>query len=336
MRVCVHIGVRIAALIAVLATGCRSEPVAGTIYFVSEASGHPKTYVVGADGSGLRALFADDPRPDYPYGASVDRRAIAIVRGEDGENDIMLVTPDGSAPRVIAGDAGIDGSPSFSPDGQWILFESARDAFRELYRLPFGGGGAAERLTNDREGNFDGAWSPDSKRIAFASSRHGRLDLFVMNADGTDQRRLTSHPGDSIKPAWSRDGAWIAFVSGRDGQDGLYVIRPDGSDLTKLSGSTRVEERFAWRPDGGALAYSATDSSGKKKLHLVTIAGADRALSGPEHDDCDAAWSPDGAHLAFASQEKRGHPDIWIMRADGSARTRITRDAKGAWLPRWY
>jgi Tol biopolymer transport system component len=311
----------------------------GTLFYVSEASGAAKTHQItlGAAAVAARPLIATSTTPDFPYGVTADRSALAVVRGQDGEHEIVLVALRGDRPaaRVVADGAGIDGSPAFSPDGQWILFESARDSFRELYKMPVSGGDVV-RLTDNPEGNFDGAWSPDGRRIAFASSRHGQLDLFVMAADGSGQARLTHHPGDSIKPAWSPSGEWIAFVSGRDGRDGIYVVRPDGSALTNLSGDRAVEERFAWRPDGRAIAYVALERSGKKKIRVVELATrTDRALSGGAHDDFDPAWSPDGAHLAFASQERRGHPDLWIMRADGQRRTRITHDPVGAWLPRW-
>lgn len=315
----------------------------GTLFYVSEASGSAKTQRVVPGDAALVAtpLIASSTTPDFPYGVTGDRSQLAVVRGEDGEHEILLVPIRGGdarapgEPRVVADGAGIDGSPTFSPDGRWILFESARDSFRDLYKLPVDGGELI-RLTTNREGNFDGAWSPDGRRIAFASSRHGQLDLFVMAADGSGQTRLTSHPGDSIKPAWSPSGEWIAFVSGRDGRDGVYVIRPDGRDLVNLTPERAVEERFAWRPDGAAIAYVSVDRSGKKKIRVVELrTKADRALSGEAHDDFDPAWSPDGLYLAFASQERRGHPDLWIMRSDGRRRTRITTDAVGAWLPRW-
>ena len=325
-----------------LGSGCRDSALSGTtlkglkgsIFFVSEASGAAKTHVVAPDGSRSRRLLPGD-EPDFPYGVSADRSTVALVQGKDGEHAVLLAGIDGSSPRVVADGAGIDGSPTFSPDGRWLLFESARDSFRELYKLPLAGGDPV-RLTNNPQGNFDGAWSPDGSRIAFASSRHGQLDLFVMGADGSTQTRLTSHPGDSIKPAWSPDGQWVAFVSGRDGNDDVYVVRPDGRELTNLTGEQQVEERFAWRPDGKAIVYVTRARDGKRKLRLVELATrADRALSGERDDDFDPSWSPDGAHLAFASQERRGHPDVWIMRADGSRRTRVTRDPAGAWLPRW-
>lgn len=317
-------------------TAAERSGLRGAIYFVSEASGTPKAFRIRPDGSNLAALSPGDDVADFPYGASPDGQWVALVRGDEGAHDVLLVRPNGKDAKVIASGDGVDWYPMFSPDGAWVLFESARASFRDLYKIP-ATGGEPVRLTDNQEGNFDGAWSPDGKRIAFASSRHGQLDLFVMNADGSDQKRLTDHPGDSIKPAWSPDGKLIAFISGRDGNDDLFVMNADGTNIRNLSGDAlQVEERFAWNPSGTEIAYVAVAKDTKRKVHVVSVAtGKDRVLSSERHDDFNPAWSPDGAFIAFASQEVRGHPDLWIMRADGRQRTRLTHDPRGAWLPRW-
>jgi TolB protein len=68
------------------------------------------------------------------------------------------------------------------------------------------------------------AWSPDGRRIAFASARDGNSEIYVMNADGSSPVRLTEHPEQDDFPAWSRDGRRLAFVSERDGKFDLYLL----------------------------------------------------------------------------------------------------------------
>jgi TolB protein len=241
---------------------------------------------------------------------------------------------------VIAPGEGLAWYPRFSPDGSKILFESSRASFRDLYVVSKNGGEMV-RLTDNREGNFDGAWSPDGAQIAFASSRHGQLDLFVMSADGSDQRRLTRHPGDSIRPAFSPDGKHLAFISGRDGRDDLFLIKPDGSELVSLtngafaqSGAGSYVERFAFSPDGRAIAYSVRTPRKGSKIWIMELATRTaRQLSKDNEDDADPVWSPDGRFLAFTSVVKE-RADVWLMEASGRRRTRLT-ESGSAWLPRW-
>ncbi|MFW6116209.1 MAG: TolB family protein, partial [bacterium] len=71
---------------------------------------------------------------------------------------------------------------------------------------------------------MEAAWSPSGEQIAFSSDRDGNYEIYVMNADGSDQRRLTSSPGTDWGATWSPDGARIAFASDRNGEMELFVM----------------------------------------------------------------------------------------------------------------
>jgi len=78
-------------------------------------------------------------------------------------------------------------------------------------------------------------WSPDGRQIVFTSDRDGDPEIYVVNADGSDLRRLTSVPGRDAHPSFSRDGKRIVFQSPRDGGDtNVYVMNLDGSGQTRL------------------------------------------------------------------------------------------------------
>jgi TolB protein len=75
------------------------------------------------------------------------------------------------------------------------------------------------------------------------------MDIYVMQADGSNQTRLTDDPADDRDPVWSPDGQWIAFISLRDGVSELYVMRADGSAQTRLTDDAETETgRPAWSP----------------------------------------------------------------------------------------
>ena len=135
--------------------------------------------------------------------------------------------------------------PVWSPDGRKIAFMSQRDGNSEVYVMNADGSGQ-RNLTRSPRYEGGPAWSPDGRKIAFASGSRscragegcaGNTDVYVMNADGSGQRRLTRAPRDDFVPAWSPDGRKIAFVSKRDGNPEIYVMNTDGSEQRNLTRS---------------------------------------------------------------------------------------------------
>ncbi|MBM3239583.1 hypothetical protein FJZ31_25125, partial [Candidatus Poribacteria bacterium] len=92
------------------------------------------------------------------------------------------------------------------------------------------------------------SWSPDGKKIAFASYRDGNGEIYVMNADGTNPIRLTNHPTTDWNPCWSPDGTKIAFASMRDGDYQIYVMNADGTNIVKLTNPPGENDNPSWSP----------------------------------------------------------------------------------------
>ncbi|MCP4544648.1 MAG: hypothetical protein GY832_46700 [Chloroflexi bacterium] len=173
------------------------------------------------------------------------------------------------------------------------------------------------------------AWSPDRQRIAFACRKHESgsfMDIYVMNADGTGQRRLTTSHTHSSYPDWSPDGERIVFVSKPDGHYEIYTMNDNGTLPTRLTHTPDIKHCPAWSPDGTRIAFMAF-VSGPIRIANIYMMNADGTALTPLTDDlyfdgCPI-WSPDGTRIAFTSS-RSGTPDIFVMNADGTDMIRIT------------
>src|SRR5262245_21919585 len=98
-------------------------------------------------------------------------------------------------------------------------------------------------------------------KIAFTSKRDGNLEIYVMNADGTNPVRLTNNPADDFGAVFSPDGSKIAFTSTRDGGEenwGIFVMNADGSNQTRLTDNTARNSFPSWSPDGSKISFTSS------------------------------------------------------------------------------
>ena len=117
-------------------------------------------------------------------------------------------------------------------------------------------------------------WSPDGQRIAFMSQRDRNDGIYVMNADGSDQRKVLDSE-DGFWPVWSPDGQQIAFMSRRDGNSEIYVMNADGSDQQNLTRHAASDGSPAWSPDGQRIAFTSR-GSGVSEIHVMNADGSGR------------------------------------------------------------
>ena len=89
-------------------------------------------------------------------------------------------------------------------------------------------------LTTHRANDLRPRWSPDGTRVAFHSDLEGANDVYVVNADGTNLRRITDHPGEDFDPAWMPDGR-LLFASDRDGDQNIWMLDLETGALRQLT-----------------------------------------------------------------------------------------------------
>jgi TolB protein len=150
--------------------------------------------------------------------------------------------------------------------------------------------------------NSQPVWSPDGSTILWVSDRSGSHDLWLMNADGSNQRDLTNTPDvQAENPNWSPDGTRILFDScpassypcpGGTVDYNVFVVNADGSGLRQLTTSPAIEANPAWSPDMRKIVYRS-DASGNTEVWKMNADGSDkRKLTGGLQGGGDPDWQP--------------------------------------------
>jgi acid phosphatase type 7 len=175
------------------------------------------------------------------------------------------------------------------------------------------------------------AFSPRGRRIAFASNG----GIWVMNADGTDVRRLTPASLRSRSPAWSPRGAAIVFSAGARGRRDLYRIALDGSRLRRLTSSATDEDAPAWSWRG-RIAFVRSTRGRDGDIHTIRPSGTrPLRLTDGRRDDGSPTWSPRGRAIAFTRGTRKRRPQLFVMRASGARERRLTSVRHGVTAPAW-
>jgi Tol biopolymer transport system component len=173
-------------------------------------------------------------------------------------------------------------------------------------------------------------------------------DLFIANADGTDERKLLTAPGFDYNASFSADGKWIVFTSERSGSPDIFRVRVDGSGLERLTDDPADDDQASFSPDGRRVAFTSTRGSGFKDIWVLDLATRkSRNLTDAPGGDYRPTWSPDGKWIVFSSdrdtklQRASGrweqlHPvSLYIIQPDGKGLRRLTPAGKFAGSPKW-
>jgi len=231
------------------------------------ATGSGATPPPTASSTELRILAAARP---FPFVGQVD------VSAQDGKAAVPSLS---AVPRALWGR---------------IAFESDRHGDFDLFVQALDGTPAVPLVT--QAGNdYTPSFSPDGRRLVFASDHSGNTELYLREADG-QVRNLSNHPGEDFHPAWWPDGSRIIFTSDRSGQFQIYSVRPDGSDLHRIGyiDAHAVHPRVS--PDGLRIVYM------RSSVTLLI---------------CEWNW------------------DVWLMDADGSNQQRLTTNILADYYPSW-
>lgn len=231
----------------------------------------------------------------------------------------------------------------FSADGRRVAFEFSNNIW-----VMYSNGKGLRQLTFT-DNNHQAAISRDGSLIAFASSRNSNNDIYVVNWDGSDTRRLTTNAGVDQRPAFSPDGSKILFDSNRFspqfGLPNLMLVNIDGTSETWLTFFFEFGGRFS--PDGSTIVYQGRTEAGQNNFNeIFTMSvgpgGTSGQMTNNNVPDENPAFSLDGTKIAFErsvvtpSGATRDH--IFVMDANGNNVQQVTfPDAinENREVPRW-
>lgn len=206
------------------------------------------------------------------------------------------------------------------------------------------------RLTSEQGGYTNPSWSPNARRIAFASNRDavGNFDIYIFNLEDGYIQKVVDLPGPDLGPVWSPGGGKIAFQAQKENRDrwDIYTVNLDGTGLQNLTNSPSSDEAPDWSPDGRRIAFQSRqgnnidiflmDTDGSNRIRLTDFNGV---------QNIHPAWSPDGTRIAYASnrhqpQVRNQFPEyeIYTMDSDGTMVRRLTLGASSTeafFSPTW-
>ena len=221
-------------------------------------------YIIDANGANRVNLTQGRHKQNSAPAWSPDGTKIAFTSYRDNNGEIYVMNADGKNPKNLTLHLDDDSFPTWSPDGTEIAFESMQVAegvrnHSDIFVMDADGANRTNITQNPRASNRTPSWSPDGSKIAFAAVENfnrvdlwnANLDIFVMNADGTNPVRLTD-ARFNWSPSWSPDGKRIAFARATHDNitdSDIYVMNADGIGLVNFTQTPGVGEgQPAWKP----------------------------------------------------------------------------------------
>ena len=293
-----------------------------------------------------------------PASSSSSARSVAVQPQEKHFRSVSQITSDGENAEAY-----------FSHDGQWLTLQSTREGRTcdQQYVMRIDGSNV-RRISDGRGKTTCGWFFPGDKRLFFASTTAhdsacpprpdpsrgyvwalDRYDIYTVDRDGSDIKRLTSYDVYTAEGILSPDGKRIVFTSLKDGDLEIYTMNADGTDVRRLTNTPGYDGGAWWSPDGKQIVYRAnhpTDSAELKayrdllaqrlvrpsrvELFIMNADGSNqRQITKLGGANFGPSWTPDGKRIVFSSNYKNprsGNFDLYLVDADGGNIEQLTFD----------
>jgi TolB protein len=283
------------------------------IAYVSGVSRTAKEiYVMDYDGSNPIAITGNQSINLSPRW-SPDGRMIAYTSYRNGNPDLFLLNFDSGRRDVLSAHPGLNATPAWSPDGQWLAFAMSASGGTNLFltkvekvlctevtpqdqrktEVRVGQcikGSTPKPLTANPAISVSPSFSPNGRQIVFNSDRGGSPQIYIMDVDGANLRRVTFEGNYNSSPRWSPRGDKIVFMCRLAGNQ-ICLINPDGSGLQQLT-SLGNNEDPAWSPDGRHVVFAST-RMGRRDIYVMHADGTEQTrISNNAQENYLPDWSP--------------------------------------------
>ena len=210
-----------------------------------------------------------------------------------------------------------------------LVDQSGAAQLKKRYRAPVAAlPRTAHMLANEIVRTLNGRPGVFLSQIAFASNRTGNWEIWLMDWDGANQRRITSHGTISILPSWAPDNERMVYTSFARGTSDMYIINRRGGGRTRVNSGLALNTSATFSPVSNDIAFVGS-VSGNPDIYLIRDDSTNvRRLTSSSSIESTPEWSPSGRQISFTSG-RSGSPQIYVMDAEGTNVRRISFE--GSW-----
>ncbi len=292
------------------------------------------------DTRALAHRFSDAVMEELTGEKGIFQTKILFVSDKTKHKELYVMDYDGKNIQQLTFHKSIVFSPAWSPDGKKISYSAYTTHERNIKNLDLF---VLDMTTGDQKVisrkpglNSGASWSPNGKEIALTMSYEGDPDIYLINADGQNVRKVTDHPALDVEPAWSSDGQRLIFSSGRSPLAHLYSMKKSGEAVERLTFAGRFNSSPAWSPKEEKIIFSG-DLGGYFDLFFINPngTGLQRLTKSQNRENNEhPSWSADGRHIVFSSNRSKKY-ELYMINDDGSNERALLKNYGNVIAPSW-
>lgn len=263
---------------------------------------------------------------------------IVFVRANDrlgNSKQVYVMDADGQNVQALTEQGELVATPCWGARGTELYYTTYRDYNPDLRGVILRS--HAKWWVSRRPSlNISPAWSEKQKLITLVLAKDGNSELYTINREGKELRRLTTNRSIDCSPAWSPDGTQIAFTSDRTGNQQIYIMDVRTLEVRRLTYQGSYNDGASWAPCGSNRIAYASRVDGIFQIMTIKPDGSDpqQITNGSSHSE-DPSWAPNGWTMSFTS-DRSGQKQIYSMFADGSNLQQLTHGGQSQssnWSP---